>query len=193
MNDWLHSRLLRYDPATMWGIFKKTEPTPSSVAIVILERKFQHLSSVELNPAMQRAWRQRYDPKTFCATMGGEQSRPVLKAFGQSFQVTQAQKPLDLKPYGKDVELPGWAFHRFHTTVEYECASLPEAEERKKTYCMLGLLCNELIQSETVGFFFVAERVFARNSIALQEKMSSGHPLDPYELANLVLRRSTTK
>ena len=176
----------------MWDFFKKTEPAPSGVAVIMLERKFQRLSVEELNTAMQRAWHQRYDAKQFCASAGGAQKGAVLKAFGQTFKVTQMQKPVDLKPYGKDVELPPWAFHRYCTTVEYECPRLPEAEERRKTYCMLGLLCIEMIHAETVGFFFVAERVFARNSIALQDKMGSGQPLDPYELGNLVLRRTTT-
>jgi hypothetical protein len=179
--------------ATMWEFFKKSEPTPSGVVVIMLERKFQRLSVEELNAAMQRAWRQRFDPKDFCARTGLDQKSVLLKAFGQTFKVTQSQKALELKPYGKDLELPPWAFHRFHTTVEYECRVLPATEERKKTYCMLGLLCNELIHAETAGFFFAAERVFARNSIALQEKMGSGQPLDPYELANIVLRRSTTR
>ena len=176
----------------MLGIFKKTEPKPSGLAVTILERKFQRLSLEELNTAMQRAWRQRYDPKSFCAALNAEHKRPVLKAFGQTFQVTQTQKPIDLKPYGKDLELPAWAKKHNNTTKKNKKARKPEAEERRKTYCMIGLLCYEFIHAETVGFFFAAERVFARNSIALQEKMGSGHPLDPYELGNLVLRRSTT-
>ena len=176
----------------MWEIFKRSTPTPSGVAIVLLERKFHRLSLEELNEAMQRAWRQRIDPKHFCAYAGKEHKCPLLKAFGESFKVLQSEKPLDLKAYGDDVELPPWAFHRNYSIIAYDSKPVDDPKERTKMYCVLGLLCSQLIHSETVGFFFTTERVFARNSYSVQEKLSCGAPVDPYELGNLVLRRSTS-
>lgn len=176
-------------PAMLLDIFKKKAPAPAGVSIVVLQRKLGDLSTDFLNRAMQRAWKQKFDAKNFCAYEGKEKGCPLLKAFGETFKVSHSKAALDVSAFDGYVELPPWAYHTSYATVQYDCPRIPESGERKKMYCVLGMLCHELINKETVGFFFTQEKVFARNTIALQFELSAGKPLDPYELANIAVRK----
>lgn len=155
--------------------------------MVMLQRHLRRPSLDELNRAMQRAWGQRFDPLRFCAKVESP-DRSVLKAFGERLKVEHCELPLNLKPYGHKLELPPWGFHRTCSTLEYEGKQVTDALERQKLYCLLGLICEELIHEETVGFFFPEERVFARNTIALQFELASGRPLDPVSLSKIAVR-----
>ncbi|HEY3929013.1 MAG TPA: hypothetical protein VGL89_11600 [Candidatus Koribacter sp.] len=174
-------QLLKYHLAHMFNwLFPKKAPIPSGLSVLLLQRKLSKFSTVELNRAMQRAWRQKHDPTHFCAYPGNELDCPLLKAFGEIFKITYSAKPLD--PETLNLELPPWGFHTSYTMVQYDCPRLPEDSERKKMYCLLGLLCHELITDETAGFYFSQERVFARNTMKLQFMLASGRPFDPLEL-----------
>jgi len=162
------------------SLFPKKASPSNAVSVLLLQRKLSKFSTDELNHAMQRAWRQKHDPTHFCADAGQEQDGPLLKAFGEVFKVLYSTKPLDVD--GLRVELPPWGHHTSFAMVQYDCPRLPEEVERKQLYCLLGLLCRELITSETVGLYFSQERLFARNTMKLQFLLASGRPFDPVEL-----------
>lgn len=64
-----------------------------------------------------------------------------------------------------EMELPIWAAHNAHSTIEYRCpGGLPDTDSRQHVYGLVGLLYAELTDSNVTGLVFVDERVTVPNS-----------------------------
>ena len=79
-------------PRMFGRLFRKNPPAPSGPSIVMLQRHSTSITTDELDRAMERAWRQRHDPFTFCARKGSQDDCIILKAFGETFEVSHATK-----------------------------------------------------------------------------------------------------
>ena len=83
-----------------------------------------------------------------------------------------------LKAAGDHAGAAAWAIY------VSQASGTQDPANRKATYCLLGLLCAQLANRDTVGFLFRSERIFARNSEPVLCKLASGRPLDPVELSS---------
>jgi hypothetical protein len=168
----------------MWdSFFKKKKPAVSGVSILLLQRPLERFSTERLNIAMQRGWRRQYDPQKFYALSIFDGEGATVKFESAFFTILHVDRWLDPQELG-DRELPEWAIHSGHSRFEYKCpGGVPEGELRQKMYGFMGLLCAELITSQTVAIYFVEEHVLVQNNEALSKQLRSGEPLSPAALA----------
>lgn len=164
-------------------LFKKAEPEPTGVSILLLQNRLNRFSTEELNSAMQRGWRRNYDSQKFFASSIFDGDGAVLKI--GTFYVTMRHfdRRLEAKELG-DMELPRWAAHSAYTTIEYKCPEgVPQGESRDMMYGFLALVCAELLTDNSSGIFFLEERVAIQNQPRLRDRLRSGLPLNPKVLA----------
>ena len=160
-------------------LFWKKKPPVSGISIFLLQKRLERYSTERLNEAMQRVWRKEYDPEKFFALSIFDGEGATVKALGAFFGIRHFDRWLNSKELG-DLELPAWAVHAGYSSLEYACpGGIPQGELRHKVYALMGLLCAELLSSETVGILFPEERVLVPNTSEFQKRVRSGLPLDP--------------
>jgi hypothetical protein len=158
-------------------LFRK-KPTVPGISILFLQREIDRFSTDRLNAAMQRAWRKPYDPQNFYAVSLDDEGA-IIKAVGAYFPVLHFDHRITSKELD-DLELPQWAIHNAHSSLEYGCpGGVPEGEVRNRMYAFLGLLCAELVSEKTRGILFTEERVLLQNTPALLRLLRSGQDLNP--------------
>jgi hypothetical protein len=168
----------------MWDrFFKKNKPKVSGISILLLQRPLERFTTQRLNTAMQRGWRRQYDPQKFYALSILDGEGATVKFEDAFLTILHVDRWLDPQELG-DCELPEWAIHSGYSRFEYKCPSgVPEGELRQKMYGSMGLLCAELITSQTVAIYFIEEHVLVQSNEALSKKLRSGEPLSPVALA----------
>jgi hypothetical protein len=181
-------RSLRYHVGVLERLFRRNDPEPTGISILLLQKRLNRFSTEELNLAMQRGWRRAYDPEKFFASSIFDGDGAVLKV--GTFYVTMRHfdRRLEAEQLG-DLELPNWAVHSGYSSVEYKCPSgVPEGEQRDFMYGFLALLCAELLTENSSGIFFLEERVTIPNDSQFRERLRSGQPLNPHILATEINR-----
>ena len=171
----------------MWDRFiTKKKPAVSGICILLLQRPLERFTTERLNTAMQRGWRRQHDPQKFYALSIFDGEGATVKFEDLFFGILHVDRRLDPQELG-DRELPEWAIHSAYSRFEYKCpGGVPEGEVRQKIYGFMGLLCAELITSQTVAIYFVEEHVLIQNNEVLSKKLRSGKPLNPVGLAKEV-------
>lgn len=163
--------------------FKKREPEPRRISVLLLQKRLERFSTERLNAAMQRGWHRDHDPQTFFARSIFDGDGGLLKVGTTYFTVRHFDRRLERNELG-DFELPNWAEHSGYSSVEYKCrGGVPEGTEREKMYAFLGLLCTELLSENCSGLFFLEERVAVQNTATLSDRLRSAQPLNPHSLA----------
>jgi hypothetical protein len=159
-----------------WFLKKKKLPV-SGVSIVLLQQRLDRFSTERLNEAMQRSWRREYEPQKFFAVSIFDGEAAVLKVGSAFYFIRHFDRWLGPNELG-DVELPPWAMHKAYSAIGYECpGGVPKGELRTKMYGFLGLLCAELLTTQTVGIFFSDEHLLFQNDPELCKRLRSGCPL----------------
>ena len=167
-------------------LFRRDNPEPTGVSILLLQKRLKRFSTEELNVAMQRGWRRAYDSQAFFASSIFDGDGAVLKV--GTFYVTMRhfERRLEAEELG-DLELPNWAVHSGYSSIEYKWpGGVPEGEQRDFMYGFLALLCAELLTENSSGIFFLEDRVAIPHGSQFRERLRSGQPLNPHILATQI-------
>jgi hypothetical protein len=161
--------------------FKKP-PVVTGVEVAVLQRTLERYSTERLNEAMQRALGREHDPKSFFALSIFDGDGAMIKIDRLSVGIQHFDRRMDGRYLGQ-MELPIWAAHNAHSVIEYKClGGLPDTDARQAVYGLLGLLCAELLDSNTTGLVFMSEHVVVPNSPSTLNALRSFGPLNPRSL-----------
>ncbi len=159
----------------------------TGVSLFLLQRKLDRFTDVQLDRAMQKAWKKEYDPVEFFSVAIPQEHGAMIHAFGAEISVRHFDYPLDWKRLGEGT-LPFWASHEGYTDIEYRCPQgAPDDFRRLQMYRGLAMLTAELASDDTAAFFFPFEEVLLPNSEAVAKAFRTKGPLDPVELERLAV------
>ncbi|MEO6964515.1 MAG: hypothetical protein ABI076_01290 [Acidobacteriaceae bacterium] len=162
--------------------FLEKQLDTSGVSVLLLQRKLERFSTERLQRAMELGWRREHNAQTFFAKNLSDEGA-VIK-LGQMFiTMLYCDRRLGSKELG-DTELPTWAYHTAHSSLEYKCpGGIPEGELRDQFHGFLGLLVAELLDENVTSLFFVEECVLVPNCVELVQELRSGESQNPVSLA----------
>jgi hypothetical protein len=169
-------------------LFSKKKLPVAGISILLLQQRLERFSTERLNAAMQRAWRQEYNPQTFFALSIFDGDGATIKVGKAYFTMMHFDHRLTSRELG-ELTLPDWAAHNAYSSLEYGCpGGVPIGDIRQHLYGFLALLCADLISDRTMGLFFTEEHVLLPTSPEICTMLRSGQNLDPVALAKKVLK-----
>ena len=164
--------------------FRKAAPEVSGISVFFLQKRLERFTSDQLSLAMQRGRHKPYDATNFygMSTFDGEGG--LLKYNAMFFTFQHFDRRVDTASFG-DNEIPQWAAHNAYTSFGYACpGGIPEGDLRDKMFCLLGLICAELLGHNTRALLFVEDRVMIPYDAWLVNEFRQGKKWNPKQLSS---------